>query len=394
MGRSKVLILDADGTQSLPIAESLHGHSIEVHGFFHTKMCYGYACRFYAKRQVIKSCSEEKYVQQIIDYVKANDIDVIIPMGDYVAELVGRFQDRLRPHVRFVTPDYQSFRDGYDKNSLMHICKKCNIPHPRTIDLSICSINEVDDAIFPALLKPNITTGGRGMTLVRTKNELENVFESIHTQYGDCHLQEFVQSGGRQIKAQLFVDKQGKLLCSSVMHKQRYYPEKGGSSSCNTTIIDNNIVDNCLTILRAIKWEGIADFDLIEDPKDGELKIMEINPRVPACIKSAIKSGADYAKLYVDYALENEIEEYHAKPGYTLRHLGFEILWFLKSENRFKSKPSWFIFFGKHIYYQDFSFKDPLPLLFGSMGNILKLMNPAFKASKSGIGKDHGEGKS
>jgi len=384
MGKSKVLILDADGTQSLPIAESLHSHGIEVHGFFHAKMCYGYASRYFTKRRVIKAGYGENYVQQIIGYIKKDSIDVIFPMGDLVAELVCKFQDRLRPYVRFVTPDYQSFREGYDKNKLMHICKKCNIPHPRTIDLSICSINEVDDEIFPALLKPNITTGGRGMTMVRTKKELENVFESIHTQYGDCHLQEFIQSGGRQIKAQLFVDKQGKLLCSSVMHKQRFYPEKGGSSSCNTTIIDNNVVDNCLTILRAIKWEGIADFDLIEDPKDGKLKIMEINPRVPACIKSAIKSGADYAELYVDYALCNKLKDYHSKPGYMLRHIGFEFLWFMSSKNRLRTTPSWFRFWGAHLYYQDFSLKDPLPFFGGTFENIVKLMSPSFRKSKSG----------
>lgn len=385
MKKTKVLILGADGTQSLPIAESLYSHGVEVHGFFYARLCYGYASRYFSKRQVIKADSGENYVQQVIDYAKENSIDVIFPMGDIVAKLVSRFQDRLKPHVRLVTPDYQYFCEGYDKNKLMSHCLKLNIPHPRTIDLSTCSIEEVDDAIFPALLKPNITTGGRGMTLVHTKKELINIFESIHKQYGNCHLQEYIKPGGKQIKAQLFVDKEGNLLCSSVMHKQRYYPEKGGSSSCNTTIINDHVVSSCLTILKAIKWEGIADFDLIEDPKDGQLKIMEINPRVPACIKSAIKSGADYAELHVDYALGRKVKQYYSKPGYTLRHLGFELLWFLKSNNRFKTEPSWFKFFGRHVYYQDCSLGDPLVFIFGCFENILKLTDSSFRKSKSGI---------
>lgn len=384
MQKTRVLILSANGTQALPIAESLHNHRMEIHGFFRKKLSYGYASRFFYKKTIIKYKSDDEYIQQVIDYVEDNRIDVIFPMGDVVAGLVSKYQERLNKYVHFVTPKYQSFCEGYDKNKLMKNCQKCNIPHPRTFDLSAHSIKEIDDTIFPALIKPNITTGGRGMTLVRSKKELEMSIESIRKQYGDCHLQEFIEAGGKQVKAQLFVDKHGNLLCSSVMHKQRYYPEKGGSSCCNTTIIDDKVVENCLTILRAIKWEGMADFDLIEDPKDGILKIMEINPRVPACIKSAIKSGADYAELYVDYALGNNVKIYCSEPGYTLRHLGFDFLWFFKSNNRFKTKPSWFLFFGKKIYYQDFSIKDPLPFIYGCLENLIKMLDPSFRKSKSG----------
>lgn len=384
MIKTKVLILSANGTQALAVAESLYNHGIEIHGFFRKKLSYGYASRFYKKKTVIKNKSDDEYIQQVIDYVKENRIDVIFPMGDVAAGLVSKYQEHLSKFVHFVTPKYLSFCEGYDKNKLMNNCQKCNIPHPRTIDLSVHSINTIDDTIFPALLKPNITTGGRGMTLVRSRTELEMVFESISKQYGDCHLQEFIEAGGRQVKVQLFVDKQGHLLCSSVMHKQRYYPEKGGSSCCNTTIVDDKVVDNCLTILRTIQWEGLADFDLIEDPKDGKLKIMEINPRVPACIKSAIKSGADYAELYVDYTLGHSIKHYCSEPGYTLRHLGFDFLWFIKSKNRFRTKPSWFRFVGNTIYYQDFSIKDPLPFVFGCLENIIKLLDPTFRKSKSG----------
>ena len=384
MKKTSVLILGADGTQTLPIAESLYKHGIKVHGFFGKRLTYGYFSRYVAKRIIIKSLSGEDYVNQIVDYVQNNHIDVVIPMGDVVAELVCRYQEKLKRVVHVVTPDYSSFNEGYDKNKLMHICEKCNIPHPRTIDLSSHSIDEVDSTIFPALLKPNITTGARGMSLIHSIEDLKGMYETVRKNYGECHLQEFITGGGKQIKAQLFVDKNGALLCSSVMHKQRYYPEKGGSSSCNTTIINDQVVKNCLTILRAINWEGMADFDLIEDPKDGEYKIMEINPRVPACIKSAIKSGADYAELYVDYALGRPLKKYHSKPGYTLRFIGFEILWFLSSKNRFHSKPSWFKFWGRHVYYQDFSISDPLTFFLGSIENILKFADPSFRKSKSG----------
>lgn len=384
MNKVSVLILAADGTQSLPIAESLCKHGYDVHGFFGHKMSYGYASRYFRHKTIVTSDDEQAFLKTIIDYVKVHGIDVLFPMSDATAELISKNSEVLEKTVKFVAPPYDVFRKGYDKNQLMTACERYGIPHPRTIDLETTGKESIDDNIFPALIKPNITCGGRGMTLVRSMKDFEEKYENIRSQYGACHLQEFIEAGGRQVKAQLFVDREGKLLCSSVMHKQRFYPEKGGSSSCNTTIDDDDTISKCMTILKNIHWVGFADFDLIEDPKDGVLKIMEINPRVPACVKSAVKAGADYAELYVDYALGKKTKKYSVKSGYTLRHLGFETLWFMQSKDRFHTKPSWFKFWGSKIYYQDCSLKDPFTFVAGSMENIIKLANPAFRKSKSG----------
>lgn len=384
MKKASVLILGADGTQTLPIVESLHG-SYEMHGFFRNKLSYGYASRYFNCRKLIHPETEADYIQLIRDYVEKNNIDVLFPMSDKTAELLSIHKEELSKIVKFVVPESQSFALGYDKNQLMHVCTRCNTPHPRTIDLDTTPREDISVGIFPALIKPNITTGGRGMTRVNTMDEFKEKYPEIHSKYGSCHLQEFIRPGGKQIKVQLFVDKSGSLLCYSVLHKQRFYPENGGSSSCNETIVNDDVVEMCHKVLREIHWEGFADFDLIEDPKDGVLKVMEINPRVPACVKSSIKSGADYANLYVDYALGRTTEKYTSKPGYKLRHIGFEMLWFAHSKNRWSSKPSWFRFVDSHLYFQDFSWKDPMPFLFGTCENLTKLFSPQFKKQKSGL---------
>ncbi len=198
-------------------------------------------------------------------------------------------------------------------------------------------------------------------------------------------MQQYIPEGGRQIKVQLFVDKINNRLVGSVIWKQRYYPEKGGSSSCNITIDAPELLGLCESVLRDLSWEGFADFDLIEDPRDGELKIMEINPRFPACLKSATESGIDYANILVDYTLGNPPKKYEYKPGAKLRHIGFECLWFISSKNRFKTNPNWFNWISPRLYFQDFSFSDPLPFIFLTLRNIKKLFNSNLIKEKSGI---------
>ena len=386
--KGKVLILDGQAVQTLIIAEQLNKAGYLVDLFCDSKVNYGYYTR-YSNRSIVVpyKVDEKSYFEFLVSYIQSNDIDVIVPMTDESACFVSKNSYILREYVKFIMPSWDVFCAAYDKNKLMNLCKEKKYPHPISIDLSCIDYRSVTsvEMNFPALIKPNYTTGGRGMTLVHNYQELLDKYPSIYSLYGNCHLQEYIEPGGRQIKVQIFIDPKTLKRYSSVIYKQRYYPETGGSSCCNVTIQDEDVVDLCHNVLIDIGWVGFADFDLIEDPKDGVLKIMEINPRIPACIKSAIKSGVDYAKLIVDASLGNDLDDYIYDAGKKLRHIGFEILWFIYSKNRFSTKPNWFNFFSKSLYFQDFSIKDPIPFFVGTFGNLKKQLNPKFRESKSGL---------
>ena len=308
-------------------------------------------------------------------------------MGDITAEFVCKNKQELEGITHVTAPDYLTFQKGYDKNQLMNLCKEKGYPHPLTIDLSKFACLEkslFEDFPFPGLLKPNCTTGGRGMTMIADYDDLMRKYPSVHKEYGDCHLQRFVREGGRQIKVQLYVEEDGTLIACSVLNKVRWYPVKGGSSCCAITINNDKIVKICHNVLKDIKWVGFADFDTIEDPDTGELLIMEINPRLPACIGASVFAGINWGEILVNGALNRPQKTYICKEGVVLRHLGFDVLWFLHSSNRFKTRPSWFQFFSRNVYYQDFHVSDLKPFWVGTYHNFKKLFNPSFKKAKLG----------
>ena len=385
--KRRILILGGEAVQTLIIAQTLKKADYEVHLLCNGTDNYGYHTKYAAKRTVVNTESEDAYLESVKQYVVENDIATLIPMNDEVAVFMSKYKAELTKQVPILLPDWKVFEKGYDKNLLMTLCAEKGYPHPSTINLEKRTYDSIgkDDIPFPAIIKPNYTTGGRGMTLVNNPEELQEKYPDIREQYGACHLQQFVKAGGRQVKVQVFIDPRDGKTCTSVIHKQRYYPEKGGSSSCNVTIQDDRSAEICTQVLRDIGWEGFADFDLIEDPDDGVLKIMEINPRIPACIKSAIKSGMDYGVMIADVSLGKPLGDYVYKPGKKLRHIGFEMLWFLKSENRWKTKPCWFNWIDPKLSFQDFSWKDPMPFFYGTLGNIKKQLNPDFRKAKEGM---------
>lgn len=390
----KVLILDGGAAHAMAIAECLKKSGYGVAVICDDKNEYGYHTKFADERYLGVDSHKKEYAEFMLKFLKEHQFDVLIPTSDTAAEFMSFHKEELEQLTGVLMPGREVFEKGYDKNNLMTVCRENGFPHPQTIDLKGLEINKfhefekfegLKNFPYPGLLKPNLTSGGRGMTLVNSIEELLKVYPAIHDQYGECHLQQFIEEGGRQVKVQIMTDKNGDMAYSSVIWKQRYYPVNGGSSCCNVTIDNPEIASVCGKVLKAIGWIGFADFDLIEDPQTKQLLIMEINPRIPACVRSAFKSGMDYATMIADMTLGKPLREYKYESGKRLRHLGFDALWFLKSPNRFKSEPSWFKFFGRNLYYQDWIRGDFSAFFWGTWGNFKKQMDPEFRKAKSGV---------
>lgn len=384
---TKVLLLGS-GTQAFAIEKGLYKAGCKLYVIVSETGNYGDVSKYISKRYVYSAKIDSVDYFDFVKHVILTElIDVVLPMGDVAAEFVSKNKNELEKITHMLSPDIDSFMQGYDKNRLMALCQKKGYPHPATIDLTekdYRNAPELKSFSYPGLLKPNCTTGGRGMVLINSYEELCKMYPEIHKEYGGCHLQKFIKEGGRQVKIQLFVDEKGNHVASSVLNKVRWYPIKGGASCCSVTVKDDRMVNLCFQILKDIHWIGFADFDTIEDPDTGELLIMEINPRLPACIGASVNAGINWGEVLVRGALGLEPRKYVYKEGIILRHFGFDVLWFLHSHNRFKAKPAWFKFIGRNVFYQDFHFFDQKPFWVGTYHNLKKLFDPSFKKAKSG----------
>ena len=385
MNKSNILILDT-GTQGYITVKSLKKAGHYVCLLYRAKHNYADDSKYVDWKCETKAAHEsDEYLELVKNIIKEKQIEVVIPMSDLSSLFLSRNKIVLQPLVKYVLPDIDVFERGYDKNSLMALCAKNGYPHPLTInDVTNINVIEKDILQFPLLIKPNHTCGGRGMTLARNYEELVGKFPKIYKEYGDCHLQKYIKQGGAQVEVQIYINEQQELVASSVIYKYRWYPENGGSSCCATSVKNDEVVDMCYRLLKDIGWVGFADFDLIEDPEEGNLKVMELNPRVPACVKAVVVSGVDWPNIILSEYLKQPQKPIVFKPGILLKHMGMETLWFFYSKNRFKTKPSLFKVIGRNIYYQDFDWRDPMPFINGTWHNFKRQLSPSFRKSKSG----------
>jgi predicted ATP-grasp superfamily ATP-dependent carboligase len=172
-----------------------------------------------------------------------------------------------------------------------------------------------------------------------------------------------------------------------VIDKPRYFPVTGGTGTCNMTISRPDIVGTVRTLLEGIGWVGLAEVDMIIDERDNTAKVLEINPRASSGIKISFKAGVDFADMQIRLALGEEIpviKDY--KLGIVLRNLCMDILWYIHSSKmkRKNTRPPFWKFFGKDVYYQTFCVEDPLPLFGFILNNVIKYLKPGRWAAKSG----------
>lgn len=295
------------------------------------------------------------------EILRDQQYDVAVPMGDAAAKYLSRNKSQIESKykVKCAVPDNEVLSVVVDKGKFMRFCDEHDIPHPKTMTITEDTLEAAADHIgFPSLIKPDFSVGARGITKVNSLQELKHKYPNIKKQFNACTLQEFIDNPDYYYNVMLYRDANGQCLNYAIIKIVRVYPIGAGSSSCCISVENDELLSICKDALDKLNWIGMADFDVLQRKDTLEYRIIEINPRVPASLRAAYISGINFPETIV---LDVLGESYHSgqyTPGKTLRYMGIDLLWFLKSPKRFKSSPSWFHFIGKDIYYQDIYRKD------------------------------------
>lgn len=385
--RCNILLLDGDTRQSLPVAKALCLSGYNVTVVCSKRISYGsWSCYPHKKIYAPVEPSEiDNYFLFIKSVLQKRCYDVTIPLFDHSAYMLSKYKIELVQYTKVSVPDLEIFMCARDKKITMDACRRAGVPHPLTYSPDDVPISEIERSIsFPCIIKPNISHGAIGIRLVEKAAKLSSVYNQVVEEFGPCCIQEYIPQNGMQYKVQVFRGSDDVIYGAVVFNKMRYFPITGGTSSLNSTVDRPDIIEICLRLLDEIKWNSHADVDLIEDVRDNTVKVMEINPRITGSIKIAFEAGVDFATMQVQHALNNRIPKFNDyKIGIFMRYLPLDILWFLYSPERFKSKPSWFHFFGANLCYQEGSRDDFLPAIAGFIEGLGKYLNPTFRRKKT-----------
>lgn len=315
----KVFVTDANYKHALGAIRSLGDHGFEVVAGSHFTNAQGFYSR-YANKKVIypNPKDEQKFVDFMLDYVKNNQIDVLLPIGYNTSVALSKNLEKFTPYVKIPVSEWSQMEKASNKDQTMELAKSIGIEIPKSYD----TIKEIKS--YPVVVK-GVKESGH-IQYINSAKELDKIDtkQSI--------IQEYVQGEGYGFFA-LFDS--GQPIAYFMHKRRREYPITGGSSTAASSIFDEKLKEAGLKLLKSLNWHGIAMVEFKKDSKTGVFKLMEINPKFWGSLDLAIASGIDFPYLAVRMALNESfkpVEKYK---------IGLKYRWLFPDDTvRLWAKPS------------------------------------------------------
>ncbi len=231
-------------------------------------------------------------------------IDIIIP--NYDAELYNymKISDLLENlGIKTFLPTLEQFEERH-KHNLPEYGKKYGLLIPDS--KAITNPKDLEDLAkeykFPLVIKGKYYDAH----IAHNLEQAQIYFQKIAAKWGlPIIVQKFIK--GTEVNVAALGDGNGNTIAAVPM-KKIYITDKGKAWS-GITLDDDSMIELTHKIMRETKWRSAFELELIKD-ENGDLYIVEINPRIPAWIYLTHGAGQNIPKALVDLVLGNEVKPY------------------------------------------------------------------------------------
>lgn len=237
---------------------------------------------------------------------------VLIPSNDHAVYTLAKHKERLETLYKVITPDLGIIEKIYDKTALLKLAAENQIPIPVTQ-----CFKTVDEKINPELKFPVITKGRNGLSfykstgkkafLAENEKELRQQLTEIHSKLdiSGTFSQELIPFNGKNktISFTAFcVNGEVKTHWTGI--KLREHPVRFGTATFAKSITNEVCLNQSRILLKMLNYTGVCEVEYLQDPRTGEYKLIEINPRTWLWVGLAKACGVDYAKLIYNHVNE------------------------------------------------------------------------------------------
>ena len=303
------------------------------------------ASRFIGDVHVEKRLGEDKqFVKTLVDYAKANPEKkkLLLPNRDGYVQLIARNYEVLSKYYTLSVIPYKQVMKLGDKAEFYKVCEKYGLDYPKTHVVS--SKKETAGKLeFPVIVKASEWSAWAAVSFATKKKiylakdpaDLAAILAAIYdADYkGEMILQEYIPGiDSTEAEIHAYSSEDGKVrfmqFCRGVLGECR--PDSVGSYAATMTEPNDELLKKVKKFLEGEKYNGISNFDLKYDARDGKWKIFEINCRLSRSSYAMVVSGHNFATMLGEELIygnkpENETEYSQDEIIYTLLEK-----WFIK----------------------------------------------------------------
>ncbi|WP_342497793.1 pyruvate carboxylase [Bacillus sp. FSL R7-0672] len=230
-------------------------------------------------------------IEGIIEIAKRNDVDAIHPGYGFLSENIHFARRCEEEGIQFIGPTSQHLDMFGDKVKAREEAKKAGIPVIPGSDGPVDSVKEVEkfgeEYGYPFIIKASLGGGGRGMRIVRSKEELNEGYDRAKSEakaaFGndEVYVEKLIENP-KHIEVQVIGDNHGNIIhlyerdCS-VQRRHQKVIEVAPSVSL-TDQLREDICEAAVKLARNVSYINAGTVEFLV--ANGEFYFIEVNPRV------------------------------------------------------------------------------------------------------------------
>ncbi|HYE25586.1 MAG TPA: acetyl-CoA carboxylase biotin carboxylase subunit [Clostridia bacterium] len=231
-------------------------------------------------------------IPAVISAAEIANVDAIHPGYGLLSENANFAEVCEMSGVAFIGPPPEITRNMGEKEKARQTMKKAGVPILPGSDGIVASADEAlewaQQIGFPVIVKASAGGGGRGMRIIRTPEELPNLYHAAQSEAaaafgnGDLYMEKFIERP-RHIEFQILADKYGKVIslgereCSIQRRHQKLVEES--PSVKVTPELRKEIGELLQRTMSAIGYVNAGTVEFLMD-EDGKLYFIEMNTRI------------------------------------------------------------------------------------------------------------------
>ena len=238
---------------------------------------------------------------------------ILLSNGDLPSLFLADHAPELRAAYLIQTPPSELVRSLSDKRQMYFMAKKYGVPTAETVfpqsRRDVLEFLESGRATFPIMLKGMNSAllqqrTGLRMIIVRDQKELLEKYDQLEDPVNpNLMLQEYIPGGDDSVwMFNGYFNSQSDCLVGFTGRKLRQYPVYTGMTALGICL-ENEFVDKVTrSFMKQIGYRGILDIGYRYDVRDGQYKLLDVNPRVGATFRLFVgDNGLDVVRaLYLD----------------------------------------------------------------------------------------------
>jgi predicted ATP-grasp superfamily ATP-dependent carboligase len=298
---SRVLVTDGLWRKSLAAVRALGRRGIDITVSGDSRFITSFFSRYCRKRLILPDAADdpERFFAGLMTELRGIRYDAMFPMEDASMRIVSERRSEVQKHTALPIPPHAQLLQAMDKAETAKLAARLDVPVPRSFALKDRGeLAQVSSSVnFPVVVKPTVGSGSRGVRFAANTAELKRLVIELWPKYPHLLVQERIPSHGQGVGAALLFDSSHTPVAGFTYKRLREYPITGGPSTVRESTRDPRLLEWGIRLLRALDWYGVAMVEFKIDPRDGQPKLIEINPRFWGSLELAIAAGVDFPNL-------------------------------------------------------------------------------------------------